>query len=170
METMIDFIFLGSRITAYGSCNHKMETNKQTNTFAPWKKSNNKPRQCIKKQRHYSVNKGLNSQSYGFSSSHEWMWELDHKEDWEPKNWCFWTVVLEKFLESPLDWCQAEAPILCPPKRANLLENTILSSVQLLILYHPFLLLTSIFPASGPFPVSNFLHQIAKELEFQLQR
>ena len=49
------------------------------------------------------ANKGPSSQSYGFSSSHEWMWELDYKESWAPKNWCFWTVVLEKTLESPLD-------------------------------------------------------------------
>ena len=62
------------------------------------------PRQHIKKQRHYFVNKGLSSQGYGFSSSHLWVWELDYKESWAPKNWCFWTVVLEKFLESPLDW------------------------------------------------------------------
>ena len=61
------------------------------------------PRQHIKKQRHYFVNKVLSSQSYGFSSSHVWMWELDYKESCEPKNWCFWTVVLEKTLESPLD-------------------------------------------------------------------
>ena len=57
----------------------------------------------FKKQRHYFANKGLSSQGYGFSSSHVWMWELDHKESWVPKNWCFWTVVLEKTLESPLD-------------------------------------------------------------------
>ena len=57
----------------------------------------------FKKQRHYFANKGLPSQSSGFSSSHVWMWELDHKEGWAPKNWCFWTVVLEKTLESPLD-------------------------------------------------------------------
>ena len=62
-----------------------------------------KPRQHIKKQRHYFTDKGLYSQSYGFSSSHARMWELDHKEDWAPNNWCFWTVVLEKTLESPLD-------------------------------------------------------------------
>ena len=61
------------------------------------------PRQYIKKQRQYFANKGLSSQSYGFSSSHVWMWELDYKESWMPKNWCFWTVVLEKTLESPLD-------------------------------------------------------------------
>ena len=57
----------------------------------------------ILKSRNYFVNKGLSSQGYGFSSSHVWMWELDRKESWEPKNWCFWTVVLEKTLESPLD-------------------------------------------------------------------
>ena len=59
-----------------------------------------KPRQHIKKQRHYFANKGPSSQSYGFSRSHVWMWELDHKESWVPKNWCFWTVVLEKTWES----------------------------------------------------------------------
>ena len=58
-------------------------------------------RQPITKQRHYFTNKGLSSQSYGFSSSPVWMWEVDHKESWVPKNWCFWTVVLEKALESP---------------------------------------------------------------------
>ena len=71
--------------------------------LAPWKKSYDQPRQHIKKQRHYFANKGPSSQSYGFSSSHVWMWELDHKESWAPKNWCFWTVVLENTLESPLD-------------------------------------------------------------------
>ena len=57
----------------------------------------------LKKQRYYFANKGLSSQSYGFSSSHVWMWELDYKESQALKNWCFWTVVLEKTLESPLD-------------------------------------------------------------------
>ena len=66
-------------------------------------KSHNKPRQHIKNQRHYFADKSLSSQSYGFSSSHVWMWELDHKESWAPKNWCFWTVVLEETLESPFD-------------------------------------------------------------------
>ena len=71
--------------------------------LAPWKKSYDQPRQHIKKQRHYFANKGPSSQSYGFSSSHVWMWELDCKETWGSKNWCFWTAVLEKTLESPLD-------------------------------------------------------------------
>ena len=78
--------------------------------LAPWKKSYDQPRQHIKKQRHYFANKGLSSQSYGFSSSYVWMWELDHKESWALKNWCFWTVVLEKTLESPLD-CKEIQPV-----------------------------------------------------------
>ena len=73
-------------------------------TLAPWKKSYDKPRQHIKKKRHYFANKRPYSQSYDFSSIHVWMWELDHKESWAPKNWCFWIMVLEKTLESPLDW------------------------------------------------------------------
>ena len=70
---------------------------------APWKKSCDKSRQCIKKQRHHFANYGPYSQSYCFSSSHVRMWELDHKEVWAPRNWCFWIVVLEKTLESRLD-------------------------------------------------------------------
>ena len=78
--------------------------------LAPWKKSYDQPRQHIKKQRHYFANKGHSSQSYGFSSSHVWMWGLDHKESWAPKNWYFWTVVLDKTLESPLD-CKGIQPV-----------------------------------------------------------
>ena len=69
--------------------------------LAPWKKSYDKPRQHIKNQRHYFSNKHPSSQSYGFSSSPVWRWELNHKESWVLKNWCFWTVVLEKTPESP---------------------------------------------------------------------
>ena len=69
----------------------------------PWKESYDQPRQHIKKQRRYFANKGLSSQGCGFSCGHVWMWELDYKETWVPKNWCFWTVVLEKTLESLLD-------------------------------------------------------------------
>ena len=69
--------------------------------IAPWKKSYHQPRQHITKQRHYFANKGLSHQSYGYSSSHVWMWELDYKESWAPKNWCFWIVMLEKTLEVP---------------------------------------------------------------------
>ena len=72
--------------------------------------SYDQPRQHIKKQRHYFVNKGPSSQGYSFSSGHVWMWELDYKENWAQKNWCFWTVVLEKTLESPLD-CKEIQPV-----------------------------------------------------------
>ena len=79
-------------------------------TLVPKKKSFDKPKQCIKKQRHHFPNKGPYSQSYGFSSNHVQIWELNHKEGWAPKNWCFWTVVLEKTLESPLD-CKEIQPV-----------------------------------------------------------
>ena len=78
--------------------------------LAPWKKIYDQPRQHVKKQRHYFANRGLSSQSYGFSSTHVWMWELDCEESWALKNWCFWTVVLEETLESPLD-CKEIQPI-----------------------------------------------------------
>ena len=105
-------------------------------TLTPWKESDDQPRQHIKKQRHYIVNKGLSSQGYCFSSGHVWMWELDYRESWAQKNWCFWTVVFKKTLESPLackeiwpvhpkgdkSWVfigrtdvEAETPILWPP-------------------------------------------------------
>ena len=78
--------------------------------LAPWKKIYDKPRQHIKNQWHYFANKGPFTQSFHFSSSHVWLWELDHKESWVPKNWCFWSVVLEKTLESPLD-CKEIKPV-----------------------------------------------------------
>ena len=90
-------LFLVSKITSGGDCGHKIKRK------LIWKKSYDQPRQHIKKQRHYFANKGLSSQSPGFSSIHVWMWELDYKDSWAPKNWCFWTMVLEKTLESPLD-------------------------------------------------------------------
>ena len=71
--------------------------------FSAQLSSQSNSRQNIKKQRHYFANKGPSSQNYVSSNSHVWMWELDYKESWAPKNWCFWTVVLEKTLESPLD-------------------------------------------------------------------
>ena len=104
--------------------------------LTPWKESYDQSGQHIKKQGHYFVNKGPCSQGYGFSSGHVWMWGLDRKKTWVPKNWCFWTVVLEKTLESPLNckeiqtvhpkgdqtWVfigrtdvEAETPILWPP-------------------------------------------------------
>ena len=78
--------------------------------LAPWKKSYDKPRQHIKTQRHYFSDKGQSSQGYGFFSGHVWMWELNYKESWVPKNWCFWPVVLDNTLESPLD-CKAIQPV-----------------------------------------------------------
>ena len=78
--------------------------------LAPWKKSYDQSRQHIKKQRHYFANKGPSSQGYGFSSGHVWMWGLDYKESWALKNWCFWTVVLEKTFDSTLD-CEEIQPV-----------------------------------------------------------
>jgi len=94
VETVAGFIFVGSKITADGDCSHDIKRGLLLGR---------KVRQLIKKQRHYFANKGPSSQGYGFSSSHVWMWELEYKESWAPKNWCFWTVVLEKTLESSLD-------------------------------------------------------------------
>ena len=129
MERVTDFVFLGSKITADGDYSHEI---KRCLLFGSY----DQPRQHIKKQRHYFDDKGPSSQSYGVSSSHIWMWELDYKESWALKNWCFWTMELEKTLESPLDckeiqpahpkgnqsWivierpdAEAEAPILWPP-------------------------------------------------------
>ena len=98
VETVADFILGGSKITADGDCSHEIKK-----TLTPRKKSYDQPRQHIKKQRHYFVNKVPSSWGHGFSSSHVWMWELDCEESWVQKNGCFWTVVLEKILESPLD-------------------------------------------------------------------
>ena len=97
METVTDFIFLGFKITADGDCSHKI---KRCLLLGRKVMTN---RQHIKKPRNYFANKGLFSQNYGFSSSHVWMWELDPKEFWVLKAWFFWTVMLEKTVESPLD-------------------------------------------------------------------
>ena len=131
METVRDFIFLGSKITADSDCSHEIKRRLLLGR---------KPRQHITKQRHNFADKGLSSQRYCFSSSRVWMWELGHKESWALKNWCFWTVVLEKALETPLDckeiqpvhpkgnqtWiltgrtdAETETPIVCPPDRKN---------------------------------------------------
>ena len=111
--------------------------------LTPWEESYDQPRQHIKKQRRYFVNKGLSSQGYGFSSGHIWMLELDYKKSWAPKNWHFWTVVLENSLESPLDckeihpghpkdqsWVftgrtdvEAKTPIIWPPDVNNWLTG-----------------------------------------------
>ena len=133
--TVADFIFGAPKSLQMVTAAMKLK-----DTLIPWKKTYDKPRQLIKKQRHYFANKGPSSQSYGFSSGHVWMWELDCEESWVLKNWCFWAVVLEKTLESPLDskeiqpvhpkgnqsWIfigrtdvEAEAPILWPPDAKN---------------------------------------------------
>ena len=78
--------------------------------LAPWKKSYDQPRQHIIKQRHYFIKQGPSSQSYGLSSSHVWMWALDYKESWVPKNWCLCIMVLEKTLESSLG-CKEIKPV-----------------------------------------------------------
>ena len=104
MEILRDFIFLVSKITAFGDCSHKIKRR-----FLLGRKAMTNL-DSILKQRHYFANKGLSSQNYGFSSSHVWIWELEYKESWAPKNWCFWTVVLEKTLESLLD-CKAIPPV-----------------------------------------------------------
>ena len=131
METVRDFILGGSKIIADGDCSHEIKRR-----LLLGRKVMINLDSILKKQRHYFANKGPSSQSYGFSSSHVWMWELDYKVIWVPKNWCFWTVVLEKTLVSPLDhkeiqpvypkgnqfWIfvgrtdtEAETPILWPP-------------------------------------------------------
>ena len=129
METVTDFFGGGGfKITADGDCSHEIKRHLLLG------------RKAMTKPWHQFANKGLSSQSHSFSSSHVWMWELDHKEGWVPKNWCFQTVVLEKTLESPLDckeikpvnpkgnqsWlfagktdAEAEAPIFCPPDVKN---------------------------------------------------
>ena len=106
VETVIDFIFLGCKITEGDNCSHEIkrrllfERKTMTNLHSILKK----------KERHHFADKGPYSQSHDLSSSHIQMWKLDHKEGWEPKNWCFWTVMLEKTLESHLD-CKDVKPV-----------------------------------------------------------
>ena len=128
----------GSKITVDDDCSHEIKT------LAPWNKNYDQPRQHIKKQRHYFASKAQSNQSYGFSSSHVWMWELNYEESWVLKNWCFWTVVLEKTLENSLDYeeiklvnpkrnqswiytgrtdAEAETPIFWPPDVKNWLTG-----------------------------------------------
>ena len=130
VETVSDFILGGSKITADGDNSHEIKRHLLLGRKVMTK------RQHIQKQRYYFANKGLSSQGYGFFRGHVWMWELDCEESWVPKNWCFWTMVLENTLESPLDckeiqpvhskgnqsWVfigrtdvEAETPILWPP-------------------------------------------------------
>ena len=131
VETITYCILGGSKNNADGDCSHEIKR-----CILLGRKVITKLDSILKSKRHYFANKGPSSQGYGFSSSHVWMWELDHKESWAPKNWCFWTVVLEKTLESPLDYkeiqqvhpegnqswivigrtdAEAETPIFWPP-------------------------------------------------------
>ena len=142
METMTDFYFCELQ----NHCRWWLQPwNKKM--LAPWKKSYDKPRQHIKKQRHHFADKGPYSQSYGFSSSHVWMWHLDPKEGWVPKNWCF-QIVLGKILDSPLDFkeikpvnpkgnqpwifigsttAEEESPILWPPdEKSQFIEKNLM--------------------------------------------
>ena len=105
VETVADFIFGGSKITVDGDCSHEIKRH-----LLLGRKVMTNLDSILKSQRHYFANKGPSSQGYGFSSSQVWMWELDCEESWAPKNWCFWTVVLEKTLESPLD-CKGIQPL-----------------------------------------------------------
>ena len=91
VETVSDFILGDSKITADGDWSHEIKRRLLLESYI-------QARQHIQKQRHYFANKGPSSQGYGFSSGHVWIWDLDYKESWAPKNWCFWTVVLEKTL------------------------------------------------------------------------
>ena len=143
VEAMTNFIFLGSKIIADSDCSHEIQRclllGRKTMTNLD----------SILKSRDITANKGPQSQSYGFSSSQVWMWELDHKECWTPKNWCFWIVVLEKTLESPLgllgdqiiqsqrkstldihqkDWCWSWSfnTLAHLMRRANSLEKTLM--------------------------------------------
>ena len=104
VETVSDLTFWGSKITADGDCSHEIKRRLLLGRKVMTNLDN------IEKQRHYFASKGPSSQSYSFCSSQVWMWELDYNESWALKNWCFWTVVLEKTLESPLD-CKEIQPV-----------------------------------------------------------
>ena len=104
VETMSDFIFLGFKITEDGECRHEIKRRLLLGRKVMTNLDN------IFKSRDITLSTNVCLQGYGFSSSHVWMWELDYKESWAPENWCFWTVVLEKTLESPLD-CKEIKPV-----------------------------------------------------------
>ena len=143
METVTDFIFLGSQITADGDYSHEIKRRLFKRHLLLGRKAVTNLHRILK-SRDITLSTKVCLQSYGFSSSHVWMWELDYKESWALKNWCFWNVVLEKTLESPLDckkiqpvhpngnqsWifigetdAEAETPILWPPDAKNWLTR-----------------------------------------------
>ena len=128
VDTVSDFTFLGSKITADGDCSHEIKRHLllgrkvMSNLYS------------ILKQRHYFANEGPSSQGYGFSSGHVWMWELDCEESWAPKNWCFWTVVLEKSLLNPLD-CKEIQPVHPKGDQSWVFTGRTYAEVETLILW-----------------------------------
>ena len=104
-ETVSDFIFRGFKITADGDCSHEIKRR-----LLLGRKVMTNLHSIFKSKRHYFANKCPSSQGYGFSNGHVWMWELGCEETWVPKNWCFWTILLKKTLESPLD-CKEVQPV-----------------------------------------------------------
>ena len=126
----------GLQSTALQGIGNDWVTNTTTIYNAPWKKSQDKPTQHIIKQKHYFADKGPSCQSYGFSSSHVWMWELDYKESWALKNWCFWTVVLEKTLESPLDFKEIQ-PVHPKGNQSWIFIGRTDAEAEILILWPP---------------------------------
>ena len=130
MQTVTDFIFLGSKITADGDCSHEI-----TRHLLLRRKVMTKLDSRLK-SRHYFANKGVPSQSYGFPSSHVWVWELDYKESWVLKNWCFWSVVLEKILESPLD-CKEIQPVHPKGNQSWMFTGRTDAEAETLILWPP---------------------------------
>ena len=138
---MRDFVFWGYKITADGDCSRDIKRH-----LLLGREAETNLNSILKSRDINFSNKGPSSLNYGFSSSHVWMWELDYKESWAPKNWCYWTVVLEKTLESPLDsreikpaspkgnqcWivngradAEVEAPVLWPPLEKTLMLGSI---------------------------------------------
>ena len=130
MQTVTDFIFLGSKITADGDCSHEITRHLLLRRKVMTKLDS------ILKSRHYFANKGVPSQSYGFPSSHVWVWELDYKESWVLKNWCFWSVVLEKILESPLD-CKEIQPVHPKGNQSWMFTGRTDAEAETLILWPP---------------------------------
>ena len=129
MEPVTDLIFLGSKITADGDCSHEIKRRLFLGRKAMASLDS------ILKSRNI-INKGLSSQSYGFSSSHVWVWQLDYKESWVLKNWCFWTVVLEKTLESPSD-CKEIKPVHPKGNQSWIFIGRTDAEVEILIFWPP---------------------------------
>ena len=130
-ETVTDFIFGGSKITADDDCSHEIKRH-----FLVERKAMTNLDSILKKQKHYFAKKGPSSQSYGFSSSHVWIWELDYKESWVSKNWCFWTVVLEKTLERTLD-CKEIKPVNPKGNQSWIFFGRTNAEAETLILWPP---------------------------------